>query len=505
MSSGAYPCPLCGGLHDEARRLCPTTGKRIPDPPGGALDGAEQALVGKTVAGRYRVRGILGQGGMAAVFEADDLQASRVVALKILRQKHARNHVPAKRLMREAKLAGALGHPNICQVLDMGQLPDGTPYLATERLYGETLAQRLTRDRMLPFEEAVLVVLQVLGALEIAHGRSIVHRDITPGNIFLLAATGPGGAGMAELRSTGPFIKILDFGFSKLLLPSGEEGTETGLTGEGIVVGTPHYMSPEQIRGDKELDGRADLFALGAVFYRTLTGERPFSGPTMSAVLHAILTKTPPPPTQLRPELPAGIDLVVQTAMQRDKNKRFRSAGDFRNALSTFNVEVPTQKKPVPRQSFDLFEESGEHGPRLDSIEVEFSSSTEPQGAAARLPAPSMSLEPTIPRQPVPPPAKPPQPLPRAQRARESSGVEVEEDDIATVERNPAVDELLRMGEQAGADDARPTMRPQSSPDIPDGGAAPYSTRVISESDERTYKIPPPFPKPRPPPPPRKK
>jgi serine/threonine-protein kinase len=476
MSTGAYPCPLCGALHDEARRICPTTGKRIPDPPGGVLDGTEQALVGRTIADRYRIRGILGQGGMAAVFEAEDLHANRIVALKILRQKHARNHVSAKRLMREAKLAGQLGHPSICQVLDMGQLPDGTPYLATERLYGETLAQRLTRDKLLPFEEAVAIMLQVLAALESAHNRAIVHRDITPGNVFLLEAMGPAGKGALEVRSQGRVIKILDFGFSKLLLPSGEEGTETGLTGEGIVVGTPHYMSPEQIRGDKELDGRADLFAVGAVFYRTLTGERPFSGPTMSAVLHSILSKTPPPPTSLRPDLPPGIDLVVQTAMQRDKNKRFRNAEDFRNALKIFNPDVLPQKKAPARPSFDLFEESGEQGPRLDSIEVEFSSSMPPGVGPS-----SESAEPTVPRN-VPP-------------LRQKAASHLPEDELATVERNPGVDELLRLEERARAEVPEPI---ETLDLVPDAAERPTS-------NERPYPMAPSSGVPRPQPPPLRK
>jgi serine/threonine-protein kinase len=492
--SAAYPCPLCGGIHDEARRICPTTGKRIPDPPGGTLDPTELSLLGRTLANRYKVRGILGQGGMAAVFEATDITTDNTVALKVLRQKHARNQISAKRLMREAKLAGALGHPAICQVLDTGQLADGTPYLATERLYGETLAQRLTRDKFVPLADAVAIMTQVLDALAVAHARSIVHRDITPGNVFIVEPLALPGAAPEPDPDAAPVVKILDFGFSKLLLPSGEEGTETGLTGEGIVVGTPHYMSPEQIRGDKELDGRADLFAVGAVLYRALTGERPFSGPTMSAVLHAILTKNPPPPTEIRPELPQGVNPIIETAIQRDKNKRFRSAADFQRALFALRPQsAPRAVRAAP--TFDVFEESGEQGPPQDSIEVEFSSSTDPPTHALRRPPlPSVSGEPsTVPRRAAAQVAARPPTVRNAAPLRE--------DELATVERNPGVDDLLRMeaeAEDAFADDARPTTRPASDPMI---DATPSSSDLMPDPEERTQRrAPPALPKPRLPP-----
>jgi serine/threonine-protein kinase len=236
-----------------------------------------------------------------------------------------------------------------------------------ERMYGETLSQRLLREKRVPLPELVAVMMQVLDALASAHARGIVHRDIAPGNVFLVAATGPGGEGAAFVRARAPLVKILDFGFSKLLAPGDDEEADTGLTGEGMVVGTPHYMSPEQIRGDKVLDPRCDLFSTGAVMYRAATGERPFAGPTMNAVLQAILSFIPRPPSEVRPELPRTLDAVIAKATQRDKTRRYSSAAEFRHALEALGV-APPRPAAVAAETSDL--ESGD-----GSIDVEFSTS----------------------------------------------------------------------------------------------------------------------------------
>jgi hypothetical protein len=281
-------------------------------------------LIGKTIGDKYQIKSILGDGGMGTVFEAVNVPLGRLVAVKILHASQLRKKDAVKRFHQEARSAGAIGHPNICEVYDLGTLSDGCPYLVMEKLVGETLADRIANEGGLPFDDVMDVMTQVLSGLHAAHEKAIIHRDIKPENVFLTRRVG-----------CPPVAKLLDFGVSKMMShhPQEKEDSELDMTRTGIVLGTPYYLAPEQARGDRNLDARVDLYACGVMLYEALTGKRPFTGSNYNALLINILTGAPRPARELRPALPADLDLVLDKAMARERHQRYQTAVDFQADL----------------------------------------------------------------------------------------------------------------------------------------------------------------------------
>ena len=275
----------------------------------------QRELFGQTIGGRYRIKGVLGEGGMGTVYDAEHLGLSRQVAIKVLSPSQAKKKVAVKRFQQEARAAGAIGHPNICEVYDLGLLDDGSPYLVMEKLVGQTLAERIAKEGGLPFDDVVEVVSQVLSGLVAAHEKGIVHRDIKPENIFL-----------ARRLGCPPIIKLLDFGVSKMM-PEFQTGDDAlDLTRTGMVMGTPYYMSPEQARGERNLDGRVDVYACGVVMYEAIAGKRPFLAPNYNALLLAIINTTPRPLRELRPATPPELEAIIERAMEKNRANRYASA-----------------------------------------------------------------------------------------------------------------------------------------------------------------------------------
>jgi serine/threonine-protein kinase len=276
-------------------------------------------LIGRVIGDKYGVTGLIGEGGMGAVYEAEHLAIGRLVAVKVLHPKHAQKREAISRLQHEARVAGTIGHPNICEIYDMGRLDDGSPYVVMERLHGETLAERIQRDGVVPFVEVSEVVLQVLSALSAAHEKSVIHRDLKPDNIFLVQ------------RANMPSVaKLLDFGISKV---QAADHAAMDLTRTGMVMGTPYYMAPEQARGDRTLDQRVDLWAVGVILYEALTGRRPFVARNYNALLMQILTSRHRPVTELVPSVPAAVSLLIDKALSKMREDRFQSAQEFQQAL----------------------------------------------------------------------------------------------------------------------------------------------------------------------------
>lgn len=257
---------------------------------------------------------------MGMVYEAEHLGLERPVAIKVLNPLQAKKKNTVKRFQQEARAAGGIGHPNICEVYDMGWLEDGCPYLVMERLHGQTLADRVRKSGGLPFLEAVEVMCQVLAGLMAAHEKGIMHRDIKPENIFL-----------SRRPNADPIAKILDFGVSKGLAGGPEEPLD--LTRTGMVMGTPYYMSPEQARGERNLDVRVDVYACGVMLYECLTGRRPFVAPNYNALLLQILTESPRPARDHRPDLPPAFESIMRRAMARSRDERYPTAAALRRDL----------------------------------------------------------------------------------------------------------------------------------------------------------------------------
>jgi serine/threonine protein kinase/Tol biopolymer transport system component len=296
-------------------------------------------MIGQTIS-HYRITGQLGAGGMGIVYEAQDLDLGRKVALKFLPPQLSRDQNALDRFLLEARTASALSHPNICTIFAVEKVQiDSQPqtFIAMELLEGETLDRRLSAGAM-PLDRLLEWGIQLADALDAAHAKGIIHRDIKPANIFI--------------TQRGQ-VKVLDFGLAKLTRP--EMAMETigatqdtpgpmQLTSPGATVGTISYMSPEQARGE-ELDARTDLFSLGVVIYQMATGRQPFTGHTSAVVFHAILQLDPIPALQLNASLPPKLDEIIEKALEKDRDLRYQSAADLRGDLRRLKRDTESGRK----------------------------------------------------------------------------------------------------------------------------------------------------------------
>ncbi|WP_437786532.1 protein kinase domain-containing protein [Sorangium sp. So ce1097] len=287
------------------------------------------ALIGEIIDGKYRIVRLLGQGGMGAVFEGENVRIRRRVAIKLLHASISSQAESVARFEREAQAAARIGSDHICEVLDLGVLPDGTRYMVMEYLEGETLGAKIQRHGRLGPETTVPIMVQVLDALGAAHAAGIIHRDLKPDNIFIV----PSKAGLSN------FVKVLDFGVSKF---SQLAGAEMSMTRTGAVVGTPYYMSPEQARGSSPVDQRTDIYAMGVLLYQATTGHVPFDAATFNELLFKIVLEAAPVPQQLVPDLDLEFSGIIQKAMAREPGARFQSCAEFKNALLAWAAARPS-------------------------------------------------------------------------------------------------------------------------------------------------------------------
>ncbi len=285
---------------------------------------------GTVIAGRYRIGGLVGSGGTGIIHDAKDLRAGKRVAVKTLNADVLSHPSAVARYHREARAAGAIGHPNICAVTDVGQLKDERPYLIMELLVGQTLSARIRHQGPLPLSEVLSIMTQTLAALDAAHSKKFVHRDIKPDNIFL--SEGP--------RETTR-VKLLDFGIAKSL----DEDAELSLTRTGMVVGTPYYMAPEQACGHA-LDHRVDLYGCGLLLFEMLTGERPYRAKNYKQLMLQILTEPPPDPRELRPGIPAQVIALVRRGMAKRVEDRYPNARSFLEDIQDLQDRFETALSP---------------------------------------------------------------------------------------------------------------------------------------------------------------
>jgi serine/threonine protein kinase len=280
-----------------------------------------ELATGKLVGGRYRLESMIGKGGMASVWRAVDQTLDRPVAIKFLFLRDSRRSddmVPS--FLREARIAAAVRHRNVVDILDFGTDEEGVPFMVMEVLEGETVQDRLTRGESFSRAEILTLTVRVLQGLAAVHDAGIVHRDLKPANIFLIH------------DRSGIYPKLLDFGISRSVQPqSGRQSPVT--TKDGHIVGTPEYMSCEQARGLTDIDKRTDIYSMGVIMYELLTGRLPFQAPHTGDLIVQIMTDDPPRVHELRPEVGVPISDLVARAMQRDRELRFPDVEEMRKAL----------------------------------------------------------------------------------------------------------------------------------------------------------------------------
>jgi serine/threonine-protein kinase len=280
---------------------------------------------GETILGKYKVLRVAGVGGMGAVLEAENLRTSRKVAIKVLSAvDEAKASTATRRFVNEARAAAKITHPNSVDVLDLDQDEEGALYIVQEFLEGESLFERVSRERRIPWRESLELMLPVMSALAEAHRKGIVHRDVKPENVFLTEAA-PGVV----------VPKIIDFGIARLA------ESDLRLTRNDRVMGTPYYMSPEQASGERELSGQTDVWAVGVVLYEMITGTLPFDGQNLEVVMRNIVGGLFTPMRLRDPELPAELTAVIERALKRDRAVRYATMQEFLDAAIPCLGETP--------------------------------------------------------------------------------------------------------------------------------------------------------------------
>ena len=303
-------CPVCGKEYPDNVKFCPVDGSTL------RAKSPTSDLIGQVVADRYHIIKKLGEGGMGAVYLGEHVKMGRKSAIKVMNPGMSADPDAISRFNREASNASRISHPNVCQIYDFGETPDGIIYLAMEFIEGSALTDIIDREGALPPARAGKILKQAADALASAHDLSIVHRDLKPDNIMIVQG-----------KDGSDIVKVVDFGIAKAV--AGDEAGQK-VTKTGLVVGTPEYMSPEQLSGDK-LDGRSDIYSLGLVFYRMLTGVLPFQADSAQETMIKRLTDEPMPLMVARPDIVFSPELqaVLDKALARLPSERYANATQF--------------------------------------------------------------------------------------------------------------------------------------------------------------------------------
>jgi len=289
---------------------------------------------GQILAGKFRIERVLGQGGMGIVVAATHLQLDERVALKFLLPDALANPEAVERFAREARASVKIKSEHVARVSDVGTLESGSPYMVMEYLHGEDLAAWVRRNGALPVPEAIEFLLQACEAIAEAHALGIVHRDLKPANLFVTRRV-----------DGSPCIKVLDFGISKVTVPGAVP--EFGMTKTSTVMGSPLYMSPEQMSSSRNVDMRTDIWALGVILYETLTGRVPFEAETMPQLCGMILQDPPRPIHELRPDLPQALQQVLLRCLEKDRARRWNNVAELAFALAPF--ALPAAQRSAER------------------------------------------------------------------------------------------------------------------------------------------------------------
>ena len=333
-------CPKCGKLYETTNTLCPNDGT--------VLVKTGDALLGQTLASKYRVEERISEGGMGTVYRGTHVLMEKQVAIKVLHPSLAADDKIVARFTREAKAASRISHPHALNVTDFGEADNGIVFLIMEYLRGQTLKQIIRTEGPLPLARVVEITRQVAGALDAAHAEGVVHRDLKSDNI-MLEEIGGGGNG-------NDWAKVLDFGIAKIQEPVGQDPE---LTAPNLIIGTPQYMSPEQCSQSGEIDKRSDVYSFGVILYEMLTGHVPFTGDSATAIMLKHLQEPAPSILDERKDLPPSVAYVVAKALSKRREDRQQSAGELAEALATAaEAEVPAS---AGLATAEAARETGEH------------------------------------------------------------------------------------------------------------------------------------------------
>lgn len=379
-------CSACGTEYPDEVAFCGHDGTVTIEvtPPGQEPD----PRLG-TQLGDYIIVAHVADGAMGAVYEARNAQTRQRVAIKVLHADVAQDEIAVERFSREYETAAMFDHPNIVKVIDFGETADGSRFLTMEYLVGQELGALFRSAGSIPPARILHVLAQVAQALDHAHSFGVIHRDLKPDNIFL--CDGP----------AGDAVRLLDFGSVKLQVETGPK-----LTAFGTTLGSPFYMSPEQAKGLPDVDGRTDVFAVGAILYEGLTGKIAFDAPTVAEILMKIVRQKPAPATSIAPGLPPAVDAVIDRAIAKDKAQRFETPVAFVDAaLAAFGVKGSSAEWAVrPRAELEAsIAEHVEHGPtepgpmHVPSQHPAAASRPAPQAPMAQGPVMGESLPPSLP------------------------------------------------------------------------------------------------------------
>ena len=313
-------CPTCGTEYPLSERFCPRDGTALRS------SNAQADLIGSIVAERYHILKKLGEGGMGTVYLAEHVKMGRKAALKVMNPGMNSDPDAIARFNREAANASRLNHPNVCGIYDFGETPEGLIYLAMEFIEGESLTSLIEKNGFLPAPRAASIIHQAADALAVAHDYGIVHRDLKPDNIMI-----------AKGRDGSDMVKVVDFGIAKASSSDAQKVTKTGL-----VVGTPEYMSPEQLAGDK-LDGRSDIYSLGLVAFNCLTGTLPFQSNSAQEAMIMRLTDQPKTLAEMKPEVdwPPELQAVMDKVLARDADERYQKSAEFGRDIAKAVENMP--------------------------------------------------------------------------------------------------------------------------------------------------------------------
>ncbi|MCC7538166.1 MAG: protein kinase [Deltaproteobacteria bacterium] len=316
VGTAATACPDCGAALGPEQNFCGSCGADLRSMLQGGVHVADP-LVGQVIADRYRLVEQVGRGGMGVVYRAEHVRLGKIIAVKLLHGELSRDRELVKRFKREAEAVSRLSHPNTVSVFDFGRA-DGLMFIAMEFIDGEDLGRIIRAAGRISFARVARICAQVCASLAEAHGAGIIHRDLKPENVLV-----------SQSHGVPDFVKVLDFGLAKLR----DTEEAAAITGQGSLVGTPYYMAPEQIRGER-YDHRIDIYALGAVMYKALSGVPPYTAETPVGVLTKHLTDRLVPVSDRTPDVPDEADAIVSRALQKDPAKRFQSVDEMRKELN---------------------------------------------------------------------------------------------------------------------------------------------------------------------------